>query len=330
MLDFNGILGLKSIKEHLRKAVSENRPNHAYIFCGEEGTGRKSVAECFAAALCCEAEDPMQKPCGKCMACMQSVSKTHPDIVRVTHEKTRIGVDDIRNSVLNDISIKPFSSNFKIYIIDEAERMTEQAQNALLKTLEEPPQYAVIILITTNTGVFLQTILSRCVTLNFKPLETKLISDYLMKTEKLPDYFAKLCAAFSGGSLGQALKFAKNEDFEQIKNESLAFLRDVDSVSTDTVFDMVASLGTKKAEINVYLDLFHLWFRDVLMFKATQDANRLVFLDEMMIIKRQASKYGFEALGNILDSFFTVRDRLNANVNFDTAIELLLLRMREH
>ena len=330
MLDFNGILGLKSIKDHLQKAVIDGHPNHAYIFCGEEGTGRKSVAECFASALCCEADDPKQKPCGKCMACMQTASKTHPDIIHVTHEKSRIGVDDIRNSVLNDISIKPFSSNYKIYLINEAERMTEQAQNALLKTLEEPPAYAVIILITTNTGAFLQTILSRCVTLQFKPLPNKLIAEYLMEKEKLPDYYAHLCAAFSGGSLGQALKFAKNEDFEKIKNETLAFLRNVDSISTDDIFDMVLSLGTKKTDINVYLDLMHLWFRDILMFKATQDANRLVFLDELMIIKKQASKYSFEALGKILDGFYIVHDRLNANVNFDTAIELFLLRMREH
>lgn len=329
MLDFKGILGLKSIKEHLQKAVEDGHPNHAYIFCGEEGTGRKSVAECFAAALCCDLDSPGQKPCGKCMACMQAASKTHPDIIHVTHEKSRIGVDDIRNSVLQDISIKPFSSRYKIYIIDEAERMTEQAQNALLKTLEEPPAYAVIILITTNTGAFLQTILSRCVTLQFKPLDNKLIADYLMKKEKLPDYFAKLCAAFSGGSLGQALKFAKNDSFEKIKNECLAFLREVDSITTSDVFDMVTSLGNKKADINVYLDLMHLWFRDILMFKATQDANRLVFLDELMVIKRQASKFGFEALGRILDSFQTVHDRLNANVNFDTAIELLLLKMKD-
>lgn len=330
MLDFNSILGHRGIREHLKAALAAGKPNHAYIFNGEEGSGRKTVADSFSAALVCQAEEAGSKPCGKCMACMQAASKTHPDIIRITHEKSRIGVDDIRNSLLDDISIKPFSSNYKIYIIDEAERMTEQAQNALLKTLEEPPAYAVIILITTNTGAFLQTILSRCVTLQFKPLETKMISEYLMQKEKLPDYFAKLCAAFSGGSLGQALKFAKNEEFEQIKNECLELLKNIDSISIDAVSDAVNNLGSKKGNINVYLDLMHIWFRDVLMFKATQDANRLVFLDELMIIKRQASKYSFESLGRILNSFFAVHDRLNANVNFDTAIELLLLGMRDH
>lgn len=328
MLDFKGILGHESIKQHLLNAVNTGKPSHAYIFNGEEGSGRKTVADCFAKALVCEGEG--EKPCGKCLACMQAESRNHPDIIRVTHDKSRIGVDDIRHSLLDDVIIKPFSSKYKIYIVDEAERMTEQAQNALLKTLEEPPQYVVIILITTNTGAFLQTILSRCVTLQFKPLDTKVITEYLEEKENLPDYFAKLCAAFSGGSLGLALKFAKNSEFEQIKNETLELMRGIDSLSIDRVMDMVALLSQKRNDINVYLDLMHLWFRDVLMFKATQDANRLVFLDDLMTVKRQASKYGFESLGRILDGFYTVQDRLNANVNFDMAIELLFLNMREH
>lgn len=328
MIGFKDILGHENIKQHLSAAVASGKPSHAYIFTGEEGSGRKTMADSFSAALCCTSDG--DKPCGMCMSCMQADSHNHPDIIRVTHEKSRIGVDDIRRSVIDDIVIKPFSSPFKIYIIDEAERMTEQAQNALLKTLEEPPAYAVIILITTNTGSFLQTILSRCVTLQFKPLDNKVISKYLIENEQLPDYFAKLCAAFSGGSLGLALKFAKNSEFEQIKNEVRDIMRDIDSLKIDSVSDIVSDLSKKKASITTYIDLMHLWFRDILMFKATQDANRLVFLDELMVIKRQASKYGFESLGRILESFCTAQDRLNANVNFDTAIELLLLNMREH
>ena len=135
---------------------------------------------------------------------------------------------------------------------------------------------------------------------------------------------------FRGGSLGQALKFTKNSEFEQIKNEVLELMRNIDSISIDAVSDAVADLSTKKTDINTYIDLMHLWFRDILMFKATQDANRLVFLDELMTIKRQASKYGFESLGRILDAFYTLQDRLNANVNFDTAMQLLFLNMREH
>ena len=107
-------------------------------------------------------------------------------------------------------------------------------------------------------------------------------------------------------------------------------MRTIDTISIDEVTDAVTDLSGKRADINTYIDLMHLWFRDILMFKATQDANRLVFLDELMTIKRQASRYGFESLGRILDAFYTLQDRLKANVNFDTAMQLLFLNMREH
>ena len=328
MTSFKDILGHDSIKQHLMAAVASGKPSHAYIFNGEEGSGRKTMADCFSAALVCTSGE--EKPCGMCMSCMQAFSHNHPDIIRVTHEKSRIGVDDIRRSLIDDISIKPFSSPFKVYIVDEAERMTEQAQNALLKTLEEPPSYAVIILITSNTGSFLQTILSRCVTLQFKALDTKVITKYLVENVQLPDYYAKLCASYSGGSLGLALKFAKNSEFEEIKNDVLNTMRNIDSLKIDSISDIISDLSKKKNLIDTYIDLMHLWFRDILMFKATQDANRLVFLDELLIIKRQASKYGFDSLGRILESFYTVQDRLKANVNFETAMELLFFNLREH
>lgn len=326
MKKFNDIVGHESIKEHLRTAISMDKLSHAYIFSGEEGSGKKMTAEIFAAALLCGNEDA---PCGMCMSCMQAETHNHPDIIYVTHEKTIISVDEIRRQLVDDVVIKPFSSSHKVYIVDEAERMTVQAQNALLKTLEEPPEYAVIILLTTNSGAFLQTILSRCVTLQFKPLDNRLILDYLMKEEKIPDYFAGVCASFSGGSLGKAIKYANNPEFEEIKKTVLAILRNIDSATHDELMDLISFFATKKQMLDDYLDLMHLWFRDVLMYKATQDANRLVFVEELTHIRRMATVYSFEGLGRISDSFYKVRDRLNANVNFETAFEMLLMGFRE-
>lgn len=327
MKTFKDILGHDSIKEHLQTAINMGKLSHAYIFSGEEGSGKRMMAEIFAAALMCAGED---RPCGMCMSCMQAESHNHPDIVNVTHEKTRIGVDEIRVQVINDIVIKPFSSPYKVYIIDEAERMTEQAQNALLKTLEEPPEYAVLILLTTNTGAFLQTILSRCVTLQFKPLDNRLIVDYLMRMHQLPDYYAKVCASFSGGCLGKAIKYSTSPDFEKVKQDVLSIVKNIDEAAFDELVSVTAILSENRAQLDDYIDLMHLWFRDVLMFKATQDANRIIFIDELIPIKQMASRYSFEGLGRIAEAFYKVRDRINANVNFETAIEMLFLSMREH
>ena len=118
------------------------------------------------------------EPCMECHSCKQAMTKNQPDIIYVRHEKPNtISVDDIRTQVNNDIVIKPYSSRYKIYIIDEAEKMNEQAQNALLKTIEEPPAYAILILLTTNAAAFLPTILSRCVTLNIKAVPDEKIRE---------------------------------------------------------------------------------------------------------------------------------------------------------
>lgn len=327
MKTFKDIIGHDNIKEHFKAALESGKISHAYIFSGEEGSGKKTVADIFAAALMCGGEE---KPCGGCMSCMQAESRNHPDIIYVTHEKSRMSVEEIRTQIVEDIIIRPFNGGRKVYIVDEADRMTEQAQNALLKTIEEPPEYAVIILLTANTGAFLQTILSRCVTLQFKPLSNQLISEYLMKNEGLPDYYAGVCASFSGGSLGRAIRYAKNAEFEQTKAEVLGFVKNIDESSFDAIMNIVARLSKRKEALDDYLDLMHLWFRDVLMFKATQDVNRIIFIDETMAIRKMAARYSFEGLGRISEAFGKVRDRLRANVNFDTAMQLLLLSMRDH
>lgn len=328
MKTFNDIVGHDSVKEHLQTAMEQGKLSHAYIFSGESGSGKMMMAECFAAALLCTGEG--ERPCGSCISCMQAETHNHPDIVYVTHEKTNISVDDIRQQIVNDIQIKPFSSSHKVYIVADAEKMNEQAQNALLKTLEEPPEYAVIILLAVNTGSFLQTIMSRCVTLELKPLDNRLIMDYLMKSMQIPDYFARICASFSGGCLGKAIKYAGNDSFTDIKDESIRILKDIDEMNQVELMENVKSLVEQKEHINDYLDLMQLWFRDVMIYKATQNADRLVFADEFSEIREKSIVYGYESLGNILGAFYKASDRIKAHVNPETVLEMLFLTMKEH
>ena len=138
------------------------------------------LASAFAQTLQCEKGGV--EPCGTCHSCVQAQSLNQPDIIRVTHEKPNsIGVDDIRDQLCSDILIRPYSSPWKIYIVDEAEKMTVQAQNALLKTIEEPPAYGMVLLLTENSQSFLPTILSRCVTLKLRPVKDEQIRKYLME-----------------------------------------------------------------------------------------------------------------------------------------------------
>ena len=183
MLNFQEIIGHDQIKEHFQKAIEYNKVSHAYILTGEAGMGRKSLANAFALTLLCE--KGKSEPCMECHACKQVLSGSHPDLIYVSHEKPgTIGVDDIRKQINDTIMIRPYSSYYKVYIVDEAEKMTIQAQNALLKTIEEPPAYAVILLLANNNTGLLPTITSRCVTLNFKPVRDEVIRKYLMEEDR--------------------------------------------------------------------------------------------------------------------------------------------------
>lgn len=328
MLDFNNIVGHEQVIEHLQNAVSKNKVSHAYIFHGEKGAGKKLLANTFAKTLQCEKKGT--NPCGSCKACMQTESGNHPDIIRVTHEKVSLGVDDIRTQVNGDIAIRPYSGPYKIYIIDDAAKMTEQAQNALLKTIEEPPEYAVIILLAENLRSLLPTILSRCIVLDLKTIHSDLIKEYLMREYQVPDYAAGISAAFSQGNIGRAIKYAVSDDFVEIKDYILHILKYIDDMEIDEIMEAVKHLSSNKMEINDYIDLMILWYRDVLMFKVTKNPNLLLYKEEYKYISRQASTRDYEGIENIIQAMEKAKIRLNANVNFDTAMELMLLTLKEN
>ena len=212
MLEFKDILGHEQIKEHFQNAAATGKVSHAYILSGEEGMGKKTLANAFAMTLLCE--EGGREPCMQCHACKQVMSGNHPDLIYVTHEKpASMGVDNIREQINDTIMVRPYSSQYKLYIVDEAEKMTVQAQNALLKTIEEPPAYAVIMLLTTNPDAFLPTILSRCVQLKLKPLKDSVVKEYLEEKLHVKDIQAEIYSAFARGNLGKAIHLAQSEDF---------------------------------------------------------------------------------------------------------------------
>ena len=329
MAGFSEILGHEQIIEHLQNAIKLQKVSHAYILDGEEGAGKKMLARAFAQTLQCERGGV--EPCGECHSCKQAMSGNQPDIIAVTHEKpASIGVEDIRGQLCGDIQIKPYSSPYKIYIVDEAEKMTIQAQNAILKTIEEPPAYGVILLLTTNAAAFLPTILSRCVTLKLRPVKNEIIKPYLMEKYHIPDYQAEVCTAFARGNVGKAKRLAQSEQFAELKSHLIHLLRHLRDMEVYELTEAVRSASEYKTEINDYLDLMALWFRDVLLFKATRQIEGLVFTEEINDISAQAQKSSYEGLERILKTLEKAKVRLNANVNFELTMELLMLTIKEN
>lgn len=329
MLSFHNIVGHDQIKEHFQKAIENHKVSHAYILTGEAGMGRKSLANAFALALLCE--KGKAEPCMQCHACKQVLSDNHPDLIHVTHEKPNsIGVDDIREQINDTIMVRPYSSYYKIYIVDEAEKMTQQAQNALLKTIEEPPSYAIIILLTTNQEAFLPTILSRCVQLKLKPLRDFVVKNYLVEALHVPETDADVYAAFARGNLGKAISLVYSEDFKLMHQEVLRLLKQIKQTDISELLDYIRKLKEDNLDIYECLDFMQMWYRDVLLYKVTKDMNLLIFKDEYKAINEISTGSAYDGLEKILEAIDKAKIRLDANVNMELAMELMLLVMKEN
>ena len=328
MVGFNNVIGHEEIIRHLQNAIKTGKISHSYIFAGEPGSGKRLLAGIYAMTLQCEAGG--ENACGKCESCKRAIGKNHPDIIMVKHEKPNtISIDEIREQVVNDVDIKPYSSSHKIYIIPDAEIMTPQAQNALLKTIEEPPEYAVIMLLTSNIDGLLPTIRSRCVRLDLKVVDDGMVKKYLMEHLHIPDYQAEIDASFAHGSIGKAKEAATSQEFADITQKALKILKYADSMEVYELTEAIKNLSSEKQNINDYLDIFQFWFRDVLMFKATREIDNLVFKQEINYIREQASQRSYENLEKILEALDKTKVRLRANVNTELALELLFLTIRE-
>ena len=329
MAGFKEIIGHKREIAHLTKAMEAGKVSHAYIFSGANGTGKLTLADAFAMALQCTGEG--ERPCGSCHSCQQAASGNHPDIIHLTHEKPNsIVVEDVREQLVGDVQIRPYNGKYKIYIIPEAEKLTVQAQNAILKTIEEPPSYAVFLLLTENAETLLPTINSRCVMLKLRNIKDTLIKKYLMENLEIPDYKADMCTAFAQGNMGRAIMLANSDHFNEIREEAVQLLKHINEMELNEIVAAVKNISVYKLEITDYLDIIMIWYRDVLLYKATKEIDKVVFKDQLQSIKEQARKSSYEGIELILESLEKAKARLKANVNFDLVMELLFLTIKEN
>lgn len=339
MLDFKHIVGHEDIKNHFKLSIKNKKISHAYLIVGEDDSGKLTLANAFARALQCENLDPQVDledidACGVCPSCKQYSNNNHPDVIYVRKTKNLydIGVDDIRDQVIGDIIIKPYSSPYKIYIIDEAEKLTEQAQNALLKTLEEPPEYATLILLTNSINSIINTVQSRAVTLQVKAIEKHIIKDYIISEHHIPDYQADLIATFAQGNLGKAITLSQNENLIEIKDEVVKLIKNLDNLDNYKIIDTVKNLikDKNKDEIMNILDLIILWYRDVLIYKTTKNPNILLYKDELKAISKQCERVSYEGLQEILKTIEETKNKIDINVNKETSLQLMLFTIKEN
>lgn len=328
-MDFKKIVGHEDIIGHFKSSIEMDKISHAYIIAGEVDSGKKMLAKAFAKTLQCE--EGQSTACDNCKSCLQMATGNHPDVIMVTHEKPGvISVDEIREQVVDSIAIKPYRSKYKIYIIPDAQMMNTQAQNALLKTIEEPPEYGVILLLTSNLDKLLPTVQSRCLVLNTKPVRERDMLRFLKDSLGLAEDKAYFCLDFAQGNLGKAIKLAKNEEYVQIIDSVVSVLKRIEKMDVEDLEKEVSNIEQFKLSINDYMDLMMMWYRDVLMFKVTGSVDKLLFKNEYNALKGQAGMLSYKAIEDKINAIERAKQRLDVNANFDVTMELLLLTLKEN
>jgi len=326
-MDFSGIVGQKEIVDSLRNSIASGRVGHAYIFSGPKGIGKKTMARIFTGLLLCEKSDGAER-CGECPPCLLFDSGSNPDFKEINPADSSIGVDDIRD-MQSDIIIRPLYSNRKVYLITDADRMTVQAQNCLLKTLEEPPSYAVIILTSSNYDVLLETIRSRAVNYNFKKNSFEEVKEFLKTNIKLEDKPIDFIASYADGIIGTALKLAASDEFTGIRDKTIDMIIKLSDSKLASVFDIYKFFDENKSYIETVLDIMVLFYRDLIMVKKEQSGHILINSDKKDIILNSARRFSLRKLLSNIEAVETANKYLRQNANFQLTIEVMLMKIQE-
>lgn len=303
---FENIIGNNKIKHELLNAASKNLNSHSYLFIGTDGIGKKLIAKEFAKMLLCEAnaddkllEDKNQKGyCNKCKSCIEFSSNNNPDFLLIEPDGNSIKIEQIRE-MQRKIIEEPIISTKKVYIIDDSDKMTKEAQNALLKTLEEPPKFVVIILIGSNENSFLTTIKSRCNVIRFNNISDEDIKNYLEEKYQIKNLETNMIKSF-GGSIGKAEMLREKQDLYGAIYNSINNLETLDLIDMLKQADIIYKSQEEKFEILDYINV-------ILFEKSKTNRNYLKGID----IVEQTKK------------------RLKANSNYNMCIDNMLFGLWE-
>lgn len=303
-MGFKDIIGNEKAKDILIKSLKNNTVLHSYMFIGNEGIGKKLIANEFAKMVLCEEFNSQNlTECGKCKSCIEFNSNNNPDFVYIEPDGKVIKIDQIR-LMQNKILEKPITSTKKVYIIDNADLMTKEAQNCLLKTLEEPPEYIVIILIVSNESKMLTTIKSRCMKIQFQKIEDNILRKYLIDNcgmENINSSILKLC----DGSIGKALKI--KDKLSEYNNVSEIINNIINNKSVISVINSADILYKSKDDILDYLE-----YINVVLYEYSKKNvdSCLKYINSIKVVEE-------------------VKQRLLANSNYDMCIDRLIFNIWE-
>lgn len=313
MIGFDSVKGRRPLKDKLLKLIDKGRIGHCYIFEGPNGSGKKLIADAFSELLFCDHPIGLM-PCMKCAGCTGFKEKY------ILEKDKSIAVEDVR-SLIADTELMPLGNKLKIYIIHNADTMTDQAQNAFLKTLEEPPKYAFFLLTVTNSERIIDTIRSRCIIL-YTGVNTKQeVLEYLK--DKHPDVSEQdiyTAACFSEGCIGRADTLIHDENFAICRKMATDYIK---------TLKLDISSKDKRANMSVFLEILQSIFRDVVVYKSTLDMSNLINTDISDIIRRMADNNTGHSLLKAFETVTKTAEYIKDNVSESIAVGTMNIELAE-
>lgn len=336
MFYFRNILGNTSLINQLRKTVKNNTISHSYLILGNDGVGRKTIVNTFVQYLLCTNRDEInQEPCGECKSCNTFVSNNHPDVIYVGQEKgiKTIGVGEIRDDILESLSYSPYQSHKKIYIIEQGNLLTLEAQNALLKTLEEPPEYAIFFIIGNKRESFLQTILSRVIEISIPPLSEKLVNKYMVEyienlsVEKRldPDFIT----AYADGSIGQGIFLIEDEEFFSMRENVIKDLCELPYMELGKALLLAKKWTNSYKNENKFFNVLEIWYRDLVVVNQLKNGDFLIQKDKEEEIFKIAFSDTEENFSEKYKAVLNAKKNIVLNSNFRLTLEVMLMNLKE-
>lgn len=320
-MSFNDIVGQDTAKQILQNGLRRDRVSHAYVFTGPAGSGQMKTALEFAAALFCT--EQKDDACGTCLECRKLLHGNHPDLHLLAPDGASIKIDQIRE-LQRFFSYRSESRNPKVMIIDQANTMTTQAANSLLKFLEEPPIPVVVILIPDNGQAMLPTIQSRAQRVPFHALSPDMMLQVLSK-EGYPSQLVRCAVHLSSGLEGCRALLEQNW-FAEIRNVVLQLAKEAltrNSSALITAGQKLFKTGLSE-HLDIVLSLFHLWFKDMLHVQYDRHES-IVFIDQLESLSSFASKRSPAQWVSYMDKAAACRKKLRYNVNGQLSLEQFLI-----
>lgn len=321
-MSFEHFSGNEHIKTQLSRFIATNKILNSYIFSGVEGIGKTTLSDIFISQILCETPEK-NGACRTCSACRQFFSKTHPDVIFLKKQKDKktLGIDEIREQIIKQVYVKPFIASRKFFVIEEGDDLTQEAQNGLLKVLEEPPSYVTFIIHVTKKSMLLDTVLSRSCVLNLRPVPKDEVLSFLKnKYPTLENESLEFYANFSQGVLGKAIKIANDEEYKSLFFETANILNSV-MKNKSAFVDCHRFMLDNKDKIDTIIDFMLIFLRDCIFL--CQGLTNMVICPQNLKDIYPASD-DIKKFTSSIDYVIQFKSALASNVNF-TVLTLDLL-----